>query len=75
MRRLFCLLGIVLCLGVGCVAEGERPPWQRPGLASGKMGETLSKALKDTDDEMQMQSDRPASQRQVDPRPPSPPDF
>jgi hypothetical protein len=77
MRRTLCLLGIVPCLAVGCYAEGEKPPWQQPGIGGGvssRVVESFRDALKETDQEMQMQSDLPPSQRKVDPRPPTAPD-
>jgi hypothetical protein len=74
MSRLFGLV-LVLAIAGGCATEGDAPPWRRPGLADGQLAGALQKAVKDTDNEMKMQADRPASQRDTQPRMPTPPDF
>jgi hypothetical protein len=58
MRYLGLVLGFVLCATAGCASTDDPPPWQRPGLANGKIGEALAKAAKDNDDKMTMSSSR-----------------
>jgi hypothetical protein len=58
MRYLGLVSAIVLCVAAGCASTDDPPPWQRAGLAGGKIGEVLAKAAKDNDDKMTMSSDR-----------------
>jgi hypothetical protein len=58
MRYLVLVLAVGLGLAAGCASTDDPPPWQRPGLAGGKVGETLAKVARDNDDKMTMTSDR-----------------
>jgi hypothetical protein len=51
------LLTFVLAVA-GCASTDDAPPWQRPGLCGGKVGEVLAKAARDNDDKMTMSSGR-----------------
>lgn len=57
MCRWLCVLASAPLFAVGCLAPGDAPPWQRPGLDGGKVAQALQKAVKDTDDEMQMHTE------------------
>jgi hypothetical protein len=72
-RRLWA--GLVLFAVVGCMAPGEVPPWQRPGLGGGEFTKALNKAVQDSRDGMTMQEDLPAERRHTEPRVPTAPDF
>jgi hypothetical protein len=53
-------LAFVLWVAAGCAStnKDDAPPWQRPGLANGKIGQAIAKAARDNDEQMSMTSDR-----------------
>ncbi len=70
-----CALALLLC-ALGCVSEGDAPPWKRPGLSGNIPPGFFDEAMKDArGDNQRMSTDIPAGERQTAPRAPTPPDF